>query len=427
MAREEDIIDLGVVNRGQVIDLKFNLKTVGSAPLVLEDVRAQCGCTALIPNSEPVAPGGSTVIEGTFDTMDLPDGPNVRTITVTSNDRSIRDRLLSIRADIRTEFRFSPLSIEMRPPGLTDQLPLTAPPLRVRVSGGSGANHAGTYAHRVAATGGYFRAMDLDVLKGQVFTDSEVRGSERLVVVSASLAQRLWASGDQVGSILSVGEGPTAIPARVIGVVEDVQPLLQELDTSATFYLSLSQLEQYDIPLAVVRTKTDVSPWASRIDSATRRVDARTRVVEVRAASDVAGTMTFPRRLAVGLAVAVAAAVLAVFLASAGTSAVTILAMRGRMAEFGIRMALGAKWTQVCRHIVVEVAVIAAIGTRGSVLGTVPIVRYIHRVLDWEGMPGSSMLAIGPVLVVVSTLTGALFPCWRVLRQSPTRLLGPTT
>lgn len=59
--------DFGDIQQGDVVEHRFELKNVGKAPLVLQDVRLTCGCTATDWSREPVLPGQSMTLTLRFD------------------------------------------------------------------------------------------------------------------------------------------------------------------------------------------------------------------------------------------------------------------------------------------------------------------------------------------------------------------------
>src|SRR6185437_13107 len=76
--------DFGVVEEGQLATYEFEFTNTGSAPVILSDVRASCGCTTPSWPKEAIAPGGKGVIKAQYNSQGRP-GTFNKTITVTSN------------------------------------------------------------------------------------------------------------------------------------------------------------------------------------------------------------------------------------------------------------------------------------------------------------------------------------------------------
>ncbi len=58
--------DFGKIKEGQVLEVNFKFKNTGTKPLVISNVRAQCGCTIPETPKEPIAPGATGVIKAAF-------------------------------------------------------------------------------------------------------------------------------------------------------------------------------------------------------------------------------------------------------------------------------------------------------------------------------------------------------------------------
>lgn len=76
--------NVGTINQGAVIEIKWRFKNSGDKPLIISNVRPGCGCTGAEGPKEPVAPGGEGVITGKFDSEHYP-GPQRKQVFVTSN------------------------------------------------------------------------------------------------------------------------------------------------------------------------------------------------------------------------------------------------------------------------------------------------------------------------------------------------------
>jgi uncharacterized protein DUF1573 len=86
--------DLGRINEGQKLQINFELKNTGTAPLVLESVVPGCGCTVAEFPREPIAPGKEAVITASFDSQGR-EGQQHKEITVTANTKESSKHTLS--------------------------------------------------------------------------------------------------------------------------------------------------------------------------------------------------------------------------------------------------------------------------------------------------------------------------------------------
>jgi hypothetical protein len=69
---EQDLIDFGSVQQNSEQIRTFTFTNTGTSPLVITDIKGQCGCTTILPNSwskEPVAPGATASFKVKYDTV----------------------------------------------------------------------------------------------------------------------------------------------------------------------------------------------------------------------------------------------------------------------------------------------------------------------------------------------------------------------
>lgn len=76
--------DFGIIKDGEKVFWNFRFTNTGNAPLILNRVKADCGCTVPDYPKTPIAPGEEGKIKVTFDTKGRP-GRNVKKVTVLSN------------------------------------------------------------------------------------------------------------------------------------------------------------------------------------------------------------------------------------------------------------------------------------------------------------------------------------------------------
>ena len=83
MEFKSETIDYGDIKKGSDGVRVFEVKNIGDAPLIIEDVKSSCGCTVPTKPEEPILPGKTGKIEVKYDTNRV--GPIRKTVTVYSN------------------------------------------------------------------------------------------------------------------------------------------------------------------------------------------------------------------------------------------------------------------------------------------------------------------------------------------------------
>ncbi|MCU0356257.1 MAG: DUF1573 domain-containing protein [Cyclobacteriaceae bacterium] len=84
LAFEKTDHDFGTIKEGAKVTHVYKFKNTGEVPLIIEDVRPSCGCTAPEWSKEPVPPGGEGFVKAEFDSSGKPNMQN-KTITVVAN------------------------------------------------------------------------------------------------------------------------------------------------------------------------------------------------------------------------------------------------------------------------------------------------------------------------------------------------------
>ena len=76
--------DFGTIKEGEKVSYLYKFKNTGEVPLIIENVRPSCGCTAPNWSKEPIPVGGEGSVEVVFDSKGKPNAQN-KTVTVTAN------------------------------------------------------------------------------------------------------------------------------------------------------------------------------------------------------------------------------------------------------------------------------------------------------------------------------------------------------
>lgn len=76
--------DFGTINEGDKVVHTYKVKNTGEAPLIIQDVKPTCGCTAPDWTKTPIPPGGEGFVKAEFDSQGKPNMQN-KFVTVTAN------------------------------------------------------------------------------------------------------------------------------------------------------------------------------------------------------------------------------------------------------------------------------------------------------------------------------------------------------
>jgi putative ABC transport system permease protein len=248
---------------------------------------------------------------------------------------------------------------------------------------------------------GYFRTMGIPVRAGRVFSDRDNSDSPRAVILSEALAQTLFPNEDPIGKKVMVPGVGKDVPT-VIGIVGDVRH--EGLDKEITPEVYESYLQQGPGSMTmVIRTSIDPSSVATAIRGEVRQVDRNVPIYEVQTMSQRLSTSVSPRRFNLFLLGLFAA--LALALAALGIYGVISYAVTQRTHEIGIRLALGAKGSDVFRLLVGHGMFLVGIGVTLGLIGAWALTRVMSSLLfGVRPTDATTFAAVSAVQIIVAFL-----------------------
>ncbi len=275
---------------------------------------------------------------------------------------------------------------------------------------------------------GYLNTMRVPLHRGREFTDADATDRPAVVLISESMAKRFWPNEDPLGRHLTMSFYP-GISREIVGIVGDVKMDGLDLAASqATVYMPFSQLaasslaDWHSFPMQMaVRTSSPPNNMVSAVTSAVHAIDSDQPVTDVMSMDDLIATSLSQRRFSMLLLAAFAG--LALLLAAVGIYSVLAFAVRRRVREIGIRMALGAEIKDILQLIVTEGMKPALIGVAIGLAGAVALGRVLASLI--YGISATDPLtftAVAALLCLVAFMASVI-PALRAARIEPTRAL----
>ena len=264
-------------------------------------------------------------------------------------------------------------------------------------------------------TPSYFETMDVPLLRGRTFTAADRYGTPGVVVVTRSLAERLWPGRDAVGERLYWG-GTDGETRTVIGVVGDIRDVRLDGDAPGTMFLTYRQLVLPMLTL-LVRADGPVAGLPGSIRRAIRSVDPALAVPDIRPlarsrAAVIAGPRFHAQVLAVFAAVSLA-------LAAVGLYGLLAFLVARRTREIGVRRALGAHTGAVSGMIVRRGLALATAGIALGLGAALLLGRFVEAVLFRTGTTDPLTFAVVPLLFVLVAAGAAWIPARRAAHVEP--------
>jgi hypothetical protein len=269
---------------------------------------------------------------------------------------------------------------------------------------------------------GFFATLGIPVIAGREFTDADRRRGDRVVIVSQSIAQRLFPNGDAVNRGLWRTEsgwwrrylplGGINEPSRIIGVVADVDDENVERQPAMTIY---SLMRGRDLPDRLfVRTAGDPYALVPAVTRIIRELSANQAVENPMTLEDVRVRVLTPRRL--NTFVVSGFAGIALLIAVVGVSGVLAFSVSARMREFGVRLAVGSSPRQLLLRVVSEGAFIVAIGIAAGIAVGYAMAAVASSYFADTRFPGALPVLTAAVVLGAAAVVASLMPAVRAAR-----------
>ena len=270
-------------------------------------------------------------------------------------------------------------------------------------------------------TPGYLEAMGMRVAAGRAFDDRDHPDAPPVVMVSETLAARLWPGQSAAGQRVQIDYSTRGTGAyEVVGVVGDVRFRGPRSEPRAEIYIPHAQ-NSYLIMHAVVRGGGDPRPLLPAVQAALREVDPQKPAYGIQLLSELVDATTVRDRQAMFTLLAFAGAT--VFLAMLGVYGVLSARVRERRQEIGVRMALGADRSRLMSWVAVRGIWLLAWGA-GVGLAAAWLLSGLMSGLLYGVAPNDlpTLAAALALLFLIGGLAMAL-PSWRATRVDPVEVL----
>lgn len=268
---------------------------------------------------------------------------------------------------------------------------------------------------------GYFPLLDIPIVRGRNFTDSENQTDAPVVILPESTARRFWPGQDPVGKTIRGGNGGSY---EVVGVAKDAQVSFLGRSDEPYSYFPAGPKEQLGLRL-LISSAGGNTPRAQTLRATVAALDPELAVEVVNLADNLEPWRT-PGHIVSMLSGVLSA--LALLLASIGVYGMVSYAVSRRIREIGIRMALGADnrnvMILVLRQAMRPVAIGAIVGIAccaavawiiSTTLSTDLSVRFLYGISPLD--PVSFLLVPGFLLGVA--VLASYIPARRAMRVDP--------
>jgi predicted permease len=265
---------------------------------------------------------------------------------------------------------------------------------------------------------GFFAALGVPLLAGRDFTEADRHDAEPVVIISQSVAQRLFPTRealnrylmwtDPVMKFIDVGTGPR----RIVGVAADID------DENVVPGPAMSVYHPFEQEIGggrlFVHAKTDPYALVPPITRIIRELSADQPVEQAATLEDVRAEVLAPNRL--NALVFGGFAAVALTIAVVGVAGVLAFSVSARTREFGVRLAIGSEPRHLLTRVLGEGAVIASLGIAAGAIGGIALARVVGGYIPDVRVPGALPIIGAATILITAAILASLMPAARASR-----------
>jgi len=282
---------------------------------------------------------------------------------------------------------------------------------------------------------GFFASLGVPIIEGRDFNDDDRRGGEPVVIVSQSVAQRIFPARDPLNrhimwtdpvmKFIFVSTGPR----RIVGVVADVDDEHIVPGAALTIYHPFGQIPDdsanKELPLFGGRlfVHTSLNPYAlvTPITRVVRDISVDQQVERPATLEGVRAEALTPDRL--NTVVFGGFAAVALLIAIVGVGGVLAFSVSGRTREFGIRLAIGAQPIRLLAGVIAEGAAMAVAGVVAGAVGGYGLARLANSYFFGGPMLSPVPVILSVAVLLLSAVIASGLPAARAARVNVTEAL----
>ena len=272
---------------------------------------------------------------------------------------------------------------------------------------------------------GYFETLGVPIVEGRDFRDTDKSDSERVVIISQSLAQTLFPGQEALNRELRWTDGVMKFigistePRRIIGVVPDLDDE-NIIPSPAMMVYQPTDQEGWQGRL-FVRAKADPYALTPAITRTIHEISAEQPVERASTLQDIRAEVLTPDRL--NAVVFGGFAAVALLISVVGVAGVLAFSVSGRTREFGIRMALGAQPRNILTDVLLQGLTIAGIGVGAGVIFGIVFARGIGRYVEEVHLPGMLTFVASAFVILAAAVIASAVPAARAARVNAVEAL----
>lgn len=266
--------------------------------------------------------------------------------------------------------------------------------------------------HNVSAN--YFATMEIPLVRGRDFNDSDSRGAPRVAIINQTFARRYWPDQDPIDKRVRLVR--EKVEVQVVGVVGDARSFPAGMDPQPHIYYPYAQAARW-ATFFVVRTSGDPGALLETVKSRIWSVDPSASIGRSRTMQEQMSRPLRDPKFYMSLMGIFAG--LALMLAVIGVYGVLSYATAQRTHEIGVRLALGAQRGDILRLVLLRGMLLAVVGATLGAVGALGLTRFLAGMLF--GMKANDPLIFAAVAIGLMgvALVATYIPARRAAKVDP--------
>ncbi len=263
----------------------------------------------------------------------------------------------------------------------------------------------------------YFRAMQIPLMRGREFSDSDSVHTPVVAIVNQEFVQRFFPKENAIGMQIEVKDGNHK-QAQIVGIAGNVSQYVGQITPDPRIYECYLQIpvHAFSSMTLLIRSRVETAELSPMVRLAVWTVD-KDQPVRIQTMQDLIANNLGGDKLLVGLMTLFAG--LALGLATVGIYGVIAYSVTQRTREIGIRVALGAQRKDVLALVLWEGGMLTGIGCAAGVVLALPLPRLFSGLFDGFAPQGPLAAIVVACIVVAVSLLATYIPARRAAKVDP--------
>jgi predicted permease len=282
-------------------------------------------------------------------------------------------------------------------------------------------------AHLRTISPGFFAALGVPIIAGRDFNALDGQSQEPVVIVSQTLAQRMFPNQDAINRhvywtdpVMKFVPGINTAPHRIIGVTADIDDEHVVPGPILTVYTTFEEGPLFGGRL-FIHTRANPYALVTPVTKILREMSADQPIERAATLEDVRAEVLTPDRLNTVVFGVFAGVALAI--AIVGVAGVLAFSVSARTREFGIRLALGSPPQRLLAGVISEGALMASAGVAAGAAGGYLLARFAGSVFPEMRMPSALPVAASALVLLTAAVVASALPAARAARVDVIRAL----